>query len=169
MVDTKGDLKVLFCSIRWGDKHSSIVDKDVQRQVAFLKRVSEVANRAANRQRKHQQRKILTYIRVYLHPRSPERCQVDLHEVYFGFSRGLLLQLLHGSIATLLISGGDDNMRVFVHQGSSSFKTNTGVAAGDHKGPVGKVDRGSHNVRGRSHCSLEGASLDYKQERQDRL
>ncbi len=52
VVDAQSDLKVLFCSIVFGNEDSGAVDQAVQWQVAFLESISKVADRAASKQRR---------------------------------------------------------------------------------------------------------------------
>ena len=52
VIDAQSDLKVLFCSVVFGNEDSGAVDQAVQWQVAFLESSSKVADRAASKQRR---------------------------------------------------------------------------------------------------------------------
>lgn len=52
VIDAQSDLKVLFCSVVFGDEDSGAVDQAVQWQVAFLESISKVADGAASKQKR---------------------------------------------------------------------------------------------------------------------
>ena len=102
VIDAQSDLKVFFCSVVFWDEDSGAVDQAVQWQVAFLESISEVADRAASKQRggglihnarcrrRHRTGHAILMDLGKREERSPEGGQVDLHAVYFGLGRGLL-------------------------------------------------------------------------------
>lgn len=120
VVDAKCDLKVLFCSVIWWNEDTSVVNQDMQWQLALLEFSSEFADRAANSYQECQWHFIAIRQLDFRSARtvlsSPERRQVDLHTLYYSVCRGFFSELVNRSVAAMLCLGCNDNMGVLMHK-----------------------------------------------------